>query len=164
MLWIVILFVAQPDEYYQMLCKLLTFAMKAFSSLLLVLRLWHVYSAPISSLRVSCRIIFCGSFSHMNEPILTILTSIQAVKCKTKIGLRAGMGNGGYTERVLGPIIWQSSLEIVHEPGWPRLPSRFALSACVNPSNSILKPPPWHFLPHGTLWSKNKWMLVRPHL
>ena len=40
----------------------------------------------------------------MNEPILTILTSIQAVKCKTKIGLRAGMGNGGYTERVLGPI------------------------------------------------------------
>ena len=53
----------------------------------------------------------------MNEPILTILTSIQAVKCTTKIGLRDGMGNGGYTERVLGPIIWQSSLEIVHEPG-----------------------------------------------
>ena len=27
-------------------------------------------------------------------------------------------------------------------------------------TRQILKPPPWHFLPHGTLWSKNKWMLV----
>ena len=53
----------------------------------------------------------------MNELILTILTSVQTVKCKTKIGLRAGMGNGGYAECVLGSIIWQSSLAIVHEPG-----------------------------------------------
>ena len=91
-----------------------------------------------SSCKLQNHILWIFFSCHMNEPILTILTSIQAVKCTTKIGLRDGMGNGGYTERVLGPIIWQSSLEIVHEPGWPRLPSWFALSACVNPSNFIL--------------------------
>ena len=70
-----------------------------------------------SSCKLQNHILLIFFSCHMNEPILTILNSIQAVKCKTKIGLRAGMGNGGYTERVLGPIIWQSSLEIVHEPG-----------------------------------------------
>ena len=58
-----------------------------------------------SSCKLQNHILWLFFSYHMNVPILTILTSVQAVKCKTKIGLIAGMGNGSYAERVLEPII-----------------------------------------------------------